>query len=129
MPWITSFERPWLIDQWEEATSLKQVFLLFLSILVRLSTEKELHQNGHDWRWYEVRQISPICLQLDIFGEFSSPISIFFSSFCSFSLSESFNFACSSLNIQFHFDIIVHTVCHLGPIFLCHLKKIRVKVM
>jgi len=27
---------------------LKQVFLSFLSILVRLSTEKELHQNGHD---------------------------------------------------------------------------------
>ena len=53
----------------------------------------------------------------------------YFPLFCSFSLSESFNFACSSLNIQFHFDIIVHTVCHLGPIFLCHLKKIRVKVM
>ena len=57
-----------------------------LSILVRLSTETELHQNGHGRRWYEVRQISAICIQLDIFGESH------FDLFSSFSTLRSFNF-------------------------------------
>ena len=48
-----------------------------LSILVRLSTGTELHQNGHGRRWYEVRQISAICIQLDIFGESRFDLSFF----------------------------------------------------
>ena len=58
-----------------------------LSILVRLSTGTELHQNGNGRRWYEVRQISAICIQLDIFGE--SHFDLFYSSFSSL---RSFNF-------------------------------------
>ena len=75
-----------------------------LSILVGLSTETELHQNGHGRRWYEVRQISAICIQLDIFGE--SHFDLFFFFFFFF-LWEASIFSCSSLNIQFHSDIIV----------------------